>query len=365
MRPIVVRALVGLLLAGTGLLHAYNGPVRGIYISGFVAGSPKIFNPILDHAQGTLVNTMVVHVKDEWGNIHTPTQLPLAKEIGMYSGAIRDLPAFVKKVHDRNFYLIAKIDCYKNKKLAETHPELAVKNRKTGAIWADDKGFGWMDPYSRVNWDLNAGLAMELAQAGFDEIQFDYVRFPDGGTLANCLYAANVDSHPKTWAIESFLGYAAQKLSAYPTVQVSADVFGMTCWRQLGEIGQTLPGVGKQVNSVGPMIYPSHFPNSFYSTQKILYDDPYRVIKESCVRGVKLLEGTNAKLRPWLQGFGYKVKNFDYRYVVAQIKAVQDAGLDEWFIWNAGCKYGETWKALEELRSAKSEVRTEEKKDSL
>jgi hypothetical protein len=208
----------------------------------------------------------------------------------------------------------------------------------------------WVDPYGKELWALNINVAKEIAAAGFDEVQFDYVRFPDGGDLNDCEFPHRPEGKDYSYAIENFLRAAVDSLAQYP-VKVSADFFGIVPWEDRSYLlGQHLERSGHIVDYIYPMVYPSHFPDFWYKKEGIKYSEPEKVIAGSCTRGNQQLEGKRAALRPWLQGFDYKVRGFNYKYIVTQIKASEEAGCREWFIWNAKCDYSETWKAMAVLK---------------
>lgn len=329
----------------------WAAPKNGIYITPWVASSTR-FDTLIKKAQGTRVNAIIIHIKDEFGSIYIPCTHPLSQNTGTSRIIFgRDkLARIVVKAHDAGLYVIGKIDCFKNKQLAGNCPRLAVLSKKNGDIWRDERDMAWVDPYAEELWDLNIAIAEEIAAAGFDEIQFDYVRFPDGGTLSDCYYPHNIFGKTRSWAIESFLKKAVEALQPYK-VKVSADLFGITCWQDVSRVlGQHLGRVGAIVDYVYPMVYPSHFPSQFYREKEIHYSEPYKIIYQSTRKGKKMLEGTTCGLRPWIQGFDYRVKDFGPQYIIDQIKAAEDAGSDGWYVWNARCDYSVTWQALEQLK---------------
>jgi hypothetical protein len=226
---------------------------------------------------------------------------------------------------------------FKDQVLPNKRPDLAVHNAE-GRVFHDRAGFVWADPYSKSVWDYNVAIAKEAAKVGFSEVQFDYVRFPDVNRNLKLIFPA-ADERPKAEVIRDFLGYAKEQLA--PTgVKVSADIFGLvsTVKDDLG-IGQHLESLGEVVDYLSPMVYPSHYALGEYG---ISDPDaaPYTTVYKSLKDADRRLDAAKApaKLVPWLQDFSLR-HHYGPAEVRAQIKAAQDLGIDEWYLWNPSNKY--------------------------
>ena len=248
---------------------------------------------------------------------------------------VGDMVALMKTLKERNIYPIARIVVFKDPRLAEARPDLAVKN-KSGGVWRDRKGLAWVDPHSREVWKYAVDVAEEAMSFGFKEIQFDYVRFTSDGKISDCVYPY-ADGKSKEDTIKEFLEYARERLKPYGAV-ISADIFGLVCSVQddLG-IGQKLEKIGAAVDILSPMVYPSHYYKGTYGLANPNLA-PYETVTQSMIDAKNRLAGIDVKLRPWLQDF-----NLGSRYgreqIMAQIKALNDQGIRDWLFWNPSCRY--------------------------
>jgi hypothetical protein len=232
-------------------------------------------------------------------------------------------------VHARGLYLVGRIVTFEDPVLSSARPELAVQ-RSDGTPWRDAAGLGWTNPYDRRVWDYNVGLAVAAARAGFDEIMFDYVRFPSDGDVGSAVYR-NPRHLGKRDAVPAFLRYASRKLRRYD-VRVGAAVFGLSAARDMG-IGQ-LPGrIAPNVDTVYAMTYPSLFGNGELGIR-----DPSAAPGETVTRALRLfrkrLRGTDALLVPWVQDFSFSTP-YDLDKVRAQVDAARRSGAKGFMLWNA------------------------------
>jgi hypothetical protein len=309
--------------------------VKGIYLTGWIAGAPKSMAGIIDFIDKTEVNSVVIDVKDDTGTLSYKSGIPMVNQINAAERKIPDIVALLKTLKEHNIYPIARIVVFKDPHLAAARPDLAVKD-KNGGYWKDRKGLKWVDPYNKEVWKYTVDIAEEAMAYGFKEIQFDYVRFTSDGAIRNCLYSHS-DGTPKEDVIKNFLLYAKGRLKKYNAI-ISADVFGLTCSAEddLG-IGQKIEKVGSAVDVLSPMVYPSHY---YKGTYGIANPDlnPYDTITISLKHASKKLTGIPVQMRPWLQDF-----NLGSRYgreqLMAQIKALNDQGIKDWLFWNPSCRY--------------------------
>ena len=315
--------------------------VRGIYLNAWAAGSRARRQALIELAEKTEINTFVIDVKDATGYVSYRTRSELARTIG----ADREIRiANIREVLDdlraRGIYPIARIVVFKDPLLAEARPDLAIQ-RADGTVWVDHHGEKWVDPYNREIWDYNIELAREAVELGFSEVQWDYVRFPDvpQSYMREAVYPARQD-RSRVEAIREFLSYSREALKDLG-VPVTADVFGLTtsAGDDMG-IGQKWEQLVDVTDVLLPMVYPSHYARGSYG---IAYPNanPYTTVKiaiEHALRRTKGVEGA-AAIRPWLQDFTLGSPRYGPEHVRAQIRAVYDAGLTEWILWNPGSRY--------------------------
>lgn len=310
--------------------------VKGVYVTGWGAGTPSLFSKLIDFIDQTDINTLVIEFKDDRGFLSYLSTVPLAREIESGRAKIGDIPKLLQTLKDHGIYPIARVSVFKDSVLAEKRPKLAVQDQN-GGIWRDELGLAWVDPASREAWDYNVAIAAEIADMGFPEIQFDYVRYPDvKAGQDKCVYPLS-GTTVKEDVIREFLAYAGEKLKAKKVI-VSADIFGLVCSAQSGlGIGQQLEKLAEVTEILSPMVYPSHYYKGSYG----LADPdlhPYETVYRSLTDARRRTEGLPVKFRPWLQAFSLG-NNYGREQIFAQIQAVRDAGFNDWLFWHAGGKY--------------------------
>jgi hypothetical protein len=314
--------------------------VKAIYLTPDSIIEDAKFNALLALVDRTELNAMVIDFKDESGWLLHESQVPLAREIGAVYPRY-DLQARMKTLHEHNVYTIARVVCMFDAALATAKPELAVRNSKTGGIWKNANGAAWANAMRPEVWQYNTDIAVEAAQLGFDEVQYDYVRFPTDGDMDAIDLGAPETSATRSEAIHRFLKMTHDALAQYG-VALGADIFGIALWvTDDNGIGQQLERIAPVVDYICPMIYPSHFsPGSL--GYDLPNDHPYEVILESLQNGDARIADARAKFRPWLQDFTYG-PGIDYgpNEVRAQIKATYDFGATGWMLWNANATFTE------------------------
>ena len=313
---------------------AVPAKVRGVYSTSWIAGSPKI-DEIIDVIRQSKINTIVIDIKDDTGTVSFPTEVPLAKEIGAGSYRIPHLKELVTRLKKENVYTIARIVVFKDPLLAKKHTELAVLD-KNGGLWHDRKGMVWVDPNNRKVWKYNLDIAKEAVGLGFNEIQYDYVRFLSDGKISNCVYPFS-KGELKEDVIRDFLFYSKKDLNAMG-VPLSADIFGLVLSvPDDNNIGQKFEKIAQAVDYISPMVYPSHYPKGYFGiNEPDLY--PYEVITHSMHDAIKKVPGIQPKLRPWLQDFNLG-HPYGLEQLNLQIKALQENGINDWLFWNPSNKY--------------------------
>ncbi len=306
---------------------------KALYLSSYGAANTRLRESALDIIGKTDLNAVVIDVKSDRGRIAYKTDVPLATEIGAQKMiTIKHIKRLMDDLHKEGIYTIARIVVFKDNVLALARPDLAVRTAG-GAIWRDREGLAWTDPFSRQVWDYNIDIAIEAARDGFDEIQFDYVRFPDAKGL---VFSRPTTRESRVSAISGFLAEARRRLIPY-NVFLSADIFGYVIWnRNDTGIGQNLDEMAQQVDYISPMLYPSGFqygipgyPNPVLHPHQIVYLSLRKAEERTGLPAVRF--------RPWLQAFrdyAFGGKPFDGEEIAAQIDAAQTFGSDGWMLWN-------------------------------
>jgi hypothetical protein len=311
--------------------------VKGVYTTGWIAGSTKWFPRLIKFIDATEVNALVVDIKDDQGNLSFLAEVPLAKETNAAVKMIADPAGMIQTLKQHQVYPIARIVVFKDPFIAKAKPEWAVKS-SAGGLWQDRKGLNWVDPHNKLYWDYIIAIAKEAIRLGFQEIQFDYVRFTSDGNTKACVYPFENNKAPED-VILDFLQYARTKLAPYD-LPISADIFGLTTSADadLG-IGQRFEKIIQNVDIVCPMVYPSHYiPGNF--GLKNPNAQPYSTVLHGVSDAKKRLTAANSstQVRPWLQDFSLGV-HYGRNEIQSQIRAVTDAGIKEWIFWNPSCRY--------------------------
>jgi hypothetical protein len=312
--------------------------VKALYLSTYGAASPKIRNAALEVLERNNMNALVIDVKGDRGFIPFKVDIPLAEQIGAQKTILnKDYPGFIKKLKDRNIYLIARVVTFKDNLLTTAHPEWAVKTQG-GGIFRDRERLRWADAFHKETWDYNIAVAKAAAEGGYDEIQFDYVRLPDNRGV---VFPEKSNIANRTRVITGFLEAAYKALTPY-NVFVAADVFGYVPWNE-GDtgIGQQIVDVTKAVDIVSLMTYPSGYhlgiPKYRYPVKHI-----YEVVYLTQKMAIDRTKASPLHFRPWLQAFrdyAYGGGNFEEDRMKLEIKAADDSGASGWMFWNAGNIY--------------------------
>ncbi len=325
--------------------------VRAIYLTGVMAGSDHGVR-IIRHWREVGGNAVVFDIKDSDGIVNIAFDHPLATGQKHY---IHDLPKFTRFLHSQNMHAIARIAIFRDEHLVTTHPELAVKSRRTGQPWRENGKLVWTDPSNPKVQDYDIALAKFVAQSGVDEVQFDYVRFPAEGDQKDAGFTFQTE-HPK-WqrseVIADFLKRAYAEI--HPTGALfSLDVFGIMAWQRpvdLSHTGQDIVAMAKHCDVLSPMIYPSHF----FGMDGIARpgDAPEHFIGESMDRFMQITKESGVVIRPWLQAFAWRTKTYSPKYVEVQIEIAKEKGGVGFLFWNANNDYSKPYTAMPEMRAAK------------
>ena len=307
--------------------------VKALYLTVYGAASKKIRGAALEALERNNMNALVIDVKGDRGFIPFKVDIPLAEEVGAQKTIlIKDYPAFLQKLKDKGLYLIARIVVFKDDPLAKAKPQWAVK-RKGGGIFQDREKLRWTDPFIKAVWDYNIAIAKAAAEVGFDEIQFDYVRFPDS-RKTSLSKPANVES--RTQAITGFLEAAYKALIPY-NVFVAADIFGYVPWNENDtDIGQQIVPVMNAVDIVSLMVYPSGYHLGIPKYRNPV-KHPYEIVYLTHKRALERTKVSPLRFRPWLQAFrdyAFRGGDFTEARMRTQIKAADDFGASGWMFWN-------------------------------
>jgi hypothetical protein len=305
--------------------------IRGVHVTMALASIP---GKIDDYLRLDGLNTIELDVKDENGEIgFVPSSVPLAREIGAAKPYYK--PRVVaKQIHAKGIYLIGRVVVMEDPVLSAQRPDLAIR-RTDGGRWLNHAGLGWVNPYDQRVWDYVLDIAEAAARTGFDEIQFDYVRFPSDGDVDAIVYPGKT-STPPGWVIAQFAQYASKRLKPLG-VQVSADVFGLAATRDLG-IGQIPRRLGRYLDAIYPMVYPSHYGPGEYNL-----DDPNAnpgATVAYSLRDFNEQLGANAHTTvvPWLQDFTLG-RTYTMADIQAQIDSARRAKTGGYLLWNAAGVY--------------------------
>lgn len=310
--------------------------IRGVHITAWVAGSTPLRTQIINNIKKTVLNTVVIALKEMDGAVYIKG-VEKAEKYKAYTGAIPNPEKMVEDFKKEGLYTVGRIVLFKDDILPVRRPDLSVKTPE-GNIWRDRKGKTWADQYSKEVWDYNIAVALRAVEAGFDEIQFDYIRYPSEGKVSLCRYSVPHNWDKARANLAEFLRYAREKIPEQ--IRISADVFGLTTSaRDDMGIGQNLPLIAQYADYVYPMMYPSHYYPGHYGL-KNPNAEPYKVINFGLRDAMARLELNYAKLRPYLQDFS----KYGPHEVGEQIRALRKNLLHSWVLWSPNNKY--TWSAL-------------------
>ena len=333
--------------------------VKAVYMSQCAAGTPSFRESLMNLIDTSELNAIVIDIRDYTGKIAFPTDNPMLSAYVSDACGAKDMKSFVQHLHDKNIYVIGRITVFQNPAYTKAHPDEAVQ-KKGGGVWKDYKGLAFVDVGAKPYWENVVALSKEAYAIGFDELNFDYIRFPSDGPMKEAVYSWD-DGRTKAEALESFFKYLHDELE--PTgVVISADLFGMTATNYDDlNIGQVLEL--PYFDFIDPMVYPSHYPSGF-NGYKNANAHSYDIVHFSMTAAVKRTIATTtsiasfayqrigtstpavyskpsypaSKMPPWLQSFDYPV-TYTTAMVQEQIKANEDAGLDSYLFWDPANKY--------------------------
>lgn len=350
--------------------------VKAVYMSQCAAGTPSFRETLTQLIDTTELNAIVIDIRDYTGKIAFPSDNPILKEMVSEECGARDMKKFIEDLHAKNIYVIGRITVFQNPAYTKLHPEQAVQH-KNGGVWKDKKGLAYVDVGATAYWDTVIELSKESYTIGFDELNFDYIRYPSDGDMASAVYIKR-DGKTKQEVLEDFFKYLHDNLKdvakyggGASVLVMSADLFGMTATNVDDlNIGQVLERTLPYFDFIDPMVYPSHYPSGFHGYTDV-NAHPYDIVHFSMQEAVRRTVATTtevaslshtrigtstpavyskpiypaSKMRPWLQDFDYPVE-YTPAMVEAQIKANEDAGLTSYLFWDPANKYSSLSKVL-------------------
>lgn len=308
--------------------------VRAIYLTASSAANESYREDLLNKIEDSKINSVIIDVKDYSGYILYDSQLEEVKNINAVRKQMPDVKKIIDEFHDKNIYVIARQTVFQDPVLAKGRPELALKTY-AGGTWYDKSGLAWMDPQEKGVWEYNLSIAKEAANLGFDEINFDYMRYPSDGNISNIKYNLPPDK-TKSEVMEEFFVYLSENLRA--VVPTSIDTFGLVMDHTDDDydlnIGQRLNNIIDHFDYVCPMMYPSHYPLNYLGFANSA-EHPGAVISHGLEISYEDIKDKRAKIRPWLQAFHLRAHYYEDK-IDAQTEAVESFDhTDGWLLWNA------------------------------
>jgi hypothetical protein len=311
--------------------------IKAAYLTYYGIADRGIRERVLELVDRTELNGVVIDVKGDRGLIPYRTSVPLALEAGAQGPVIiKDFDGLMARLKEKKVYTIARIVVFKDNVLTNHRKDLAIIDTRTGKPWIDREKLAWLDPFREEAGDYAIAIAREAASKGFDEIQFDYVRFPTDGRLSAARYAKSNTKDTRLPAIAAFLAKARRELA--PTgVFIAADVFGYTAFNENDtDIGQRVEELAPHLDYLSPMVYPSGYQVGIPGVRNPVAN-PYEIVRESVRLTRKRAAHANVQVRPWLQDFrdyAFDRRVFGPSEVRAQIRGAEEAGAAGWMIWN-------------------------------
>jgi len=319
---------------------------QGLYVTYYMARTPKACNRIIQQAKQCGLDTIVVDAK--WTLSEPFLKLVKEKQLNKHTKPVVDpwLAQFCKNLHEQGFIVSARLVVFKDDHLVIARPDLSVR-LPDGSLYRDHKQGRWADPYSDEVRLFNELIAESAALSGADEVQFDYIRFPAEGKAKNAVFPSEKQGLSRVQVINGFLSDVKNRLKKYNT-SIAIDIFGVTAWQSKNDIknlGQDLKQMAKYIDVLCPMFYPSHFHRG-YDGFANPGSEPYYFLSAGVRKTREILSSEAVAIVPWIQGFNMSSPNFGPDYINLQIKASYDEGAAGFLIWNARNDYSVSFQAL-------------------
>ena len=322
--------------------------LKAIYISAWTAGSAVPKNRIVELIDTTEINAVVIDVKDSTGYISFPVQDPYLKEFGSTQKRIANIVDLTTLLHSKNIYIIGRVSVFQDSFMTKQKPEWAIKKKSDGSVWKDRKGMSFMDPANPDVLKYTVAIAKEAYSLGFDEINFDYIRYPSDGNIKDINYKLK-EGETRRDHMRTFFVNLNKEMKSPDNIVTSADLFGLTTTEKTDMgIGQVIEDAIPNFDYIAPMVYPSHFaPGTYGFKNPAQY--PAQVITESMNGALAIADEVasstgqatstiRAKLRPWYQDFNMGAV-YDAHMVRAQIDAGDKIGITSWMMWDPNNRY--------------------------
>jgi len=314
--------------------------VKALYISGWVAGASKYREPIIKMIDDTELNAIVIDIKDSTGRISFPIEDKFIKDSGSAENRIRDIKTLTDTLHKKGVYIIGRISVFQDPYMTKKNPDWAITRLSDGGVWKDRKGLSFLDPANKEVRDYVVSIATNSYALGFDEINFDYIRYPSDGNMKDINYRLK-DGKTRADNIEDFFKYLSGEVKKKDNIPMSADLFGLTTEAKddMG-IGQVWEKALPYFDFLCPMVYPSHYPAG-HMGYKNPASFPYEVIGKalkSAISKTNAVGGDIKKIRPWLQDFDLGT-TYTKELIRSEMKAGYDNNINSWMLWDPSNKY--------------------------
>lgn len=326
---------------------------KAIYLTGWSAGNSAKIQQIIGLSKTTELNAVVIDIKDDDGKVAYDSNIKEVKDIGAWEKKY-DPESVIKTLHENNIYVIGRLVCFKDPILPNKRLDLAYKS-VNGGVWRDNKNRAWLNPYNKDSWDYIINIAKEAADKGFDEIQYDYIRFPNGGDGGNIKlidFGSNFDPSTKSDTIAEFLRKSMKEIHDGKGINLAADLFAIAAVGTADDntLGQNWEKISRESDYICPMVYPSHYASG-QEIRGVKFPkpdlDPYNVVYQTLMTSKERLSKLDqkAKVRAYLQAFSApwigtgNWQKYGAQQIREQIKAVYDAGYEEWILWDPANAY--------------------------
>jgi hypothetical protein len=325
-----------------------TGIVRALYVNRWASQSTKKMRNLIAIADKTEINALVIDMKDEFGLNFESNDTSVSRNAG-HSGRVKHLAELLDTLKAHHILAIARVVVFKDSVAARANPQHVIR-KPDGTPWHDKKGLTWVDPYDPMIREYNIRVAEELARLGFDEIQFDYIRFPEPYASLPPQVFKDANGVPKPKALADFFRAACPRIHA-AGARCTADIFGMVT--SIGgalEVGQQWSELAPVTDVLLPMVYPSHYPHGSFGIARP-NTEPYLVVDSAITaahhKDTRLGITSPIHVRAWLQAFTLGAPHYTAAQIEAQKKGVYDAGYDSWVLWSPGSEYSPFVAALE------------------
>jgi hypothetical protein len=324
--------------------------VRALYISSWVAGTSSIREPLLENILSHDINAVIIDIKDATGKISFRVRDPKLAAYGSDENRISDIDGLLQRLGEEGIYRIGRVSVFQDPFIVKAYPQWALTKKSDGGIWYDRKGLSFLDVTNRDVWDYTWAIAHEAHMRGFDEINFDYIRFPSDGAIADINYPVSGEAGRRE-SLKQFFAFIKEQSDTVPSLVTSADLFGMTTSHtdDLG-IGQYWEDALPYFDYLAPMIYPSHYLKNFLGFKNPA-EHPYEIITYALEHARIRTEALGypvTVIRPWLQDF-HLGSTYDASKITAQIRAANEQGITSWMMWSPSNRY--TWDAYQKKSS--------------